>query len=494
MLRKKSENLNGTKKHLSGKGFASIAENASYLLCTSLFRYVVRFLYVIVLAHYLGPKSFGWINYGMSWYMIFLSFTDLGIPTILSREIGRDRSSGGWIASVTLTLRSSAAVFAAGASVIFCWLFESEPELRIILYIFSIALIGRSLAIWAQSIFTAYEMSKYAFRIQAIFGTFEVFAGTALLLAGGSMMPVVIIHAISWWLQALSGLSIVKRHLVAIWFNWSWHDVIKLFIKGLPLGFGGIVFYWFQMGPLVIFRFLSPSENSIGQLALAMQALIVLINLPVAIVAASLPIISRSVARQDRKEILFVETMMRSAFIFGGVVGLVGLGAGPWFVKILFGHRYLEAGYLIGPIIWLFIPFTCGCMISVVYLARGQFYLPTLCSGLGALIMTCLFPWLVSIMNALGAIIATGMGMWVWVLSLIWKFAKSDDLDFNRTVFRPLATVLFCLGGFFILKPVSGLFAMLLSCIALLCGSIVFGILTENEWDIFVNLKRRLSS
>jgi O-antigen/teichoic acid export membrane protein len=334
-----SKSLNRPETVLSGKGIASIAKNAVYLLGVNVLNRVVRFLYVIALARYLGPELYGLINYGISWYLTFLSLSCLGMAVILSREIGRDKSRGAWIGSLTLTLRSSAAIIAAIACAILGWLLESKPEVKTLLIVFSIGLVGRSLAKWAENVFTAYEVSKYAFRIQAIFRTFEVFVGTAFLLAGGGAMAVVIVHAISWWLQGLCGLVLTRRKLVQLWFNWSWHGVRQLLVEGSALGLGGSMARWLQMGPLVLFRYVSPSENSLAQFALAMQALIILRSVPLAISMASLPILRTSVTRQDRKEILFAETMIRATFVFGGVVGLAGLMAGPWFVQVLFGTR-----------------------------------------------------------------------------------------------------------------------------------------------------------
>ena len=87
----------------SGIGAASIAKNAGYLLSTHGLNKALRFIYAIALAHYLGPELYGFLNYGMSWYLTFLSVTGLGTAAILVKEIGRDRNNAPWIASLTLS-------------------------------------------------------------------------------------------------------------------------------------------------------------------------------------------------------------------------------------------------------------------------------------------------------------------------------------------------------------------------------------------------------
>jgi O-antigen/teichoic acid export membrane protein len=327
-----------------------------------------------------------------------------------------------------------------------------------------------------------------------MFRSFEVITGAIFLIYGGGAIAVAMVHAISWYLQAVGGLLIMHRHLLKIWFNWLWDNLKNILYDGLPICLASIMLMWLQSGPLVLYRHSSGSENELGQLALVMQAFIVLINIPIAAGTSSIPILSRSVERNDGKDILYLDTMIRAAFILGAAAGLCGLGIGPWIVKILFGVRYNEAGRLLGLVMWLLIPYTCGMALNVVYFAQGQYKLPAICAGLGALVLSCIFPWLVGVMNTSGAIIATGIGMWVWVLSLIWKFARSGNLDVYHTVFRPLIIIIFCLGIFFGLKPVSSLLAMLSSWTALLCGTLIFGVLTGEERYLLASLKRRLCS
>jgi len=474
----------------SGIGVGSIAKNAGYLLGTRGLNIGVRFVYALALAHYLGPELYGFLNYGMSWYLTFLSLTGLGTVAILVREIGRDRNNGPWIASLTLTVRASGTVFAAIACGILGWFFEDKPDVSNLLIVFTMALIGRSLVMWAESVFTGYEVNRYTFRLQAIFRTLEVFVGIAFLLVGGGAMAVAVVHAISWWLQALSSLALIRRHLVPIRLNWNWRGLKYILVGGLPIGLGFIMVNWLQTGSLVLYRHMASSADSLGQLALAMQAFAISSAMPLALGLASLPVLSRSVARQDGKDLLFTKTMIKAAFILGAASGLAGLGIGPWLVDIMFGARYMEAGYLLGFVMWLLIPLMCGTSVTRVYIARGQFYLPTACAAAGAVVFTLTMPWCVTALDVLGAVLATGAGMGVWSLSLIWMLARSDDLDVLRSVFRPLAVILFALGTFSALKPVNALLALLISWAVLLCGTLMFGVLTEDEHCLLASLKR----
>ena len=480
-----------SESNLSGIGVASIAKNTGYLIGTSGINVIVRFVYALALAHYLGPELYGLLNYGISWYLAFLSITGLGIAIILSREIGRDRNNGPRIVSLTLTVRIFITIIAALACGILGWFFESNAEARSLLLMFTLALIGRSFTIWTESVFTGYEENRFTFRLQAIFRTLEVVVGTTVLFIGYGVTAIATVHAISWWLQAVSGIILARRYLVAVRLNLAWNGIKHILISGLPLGLGVIMIQWLQSGTIVLYRHMASSEYSLGQLALAMQTFIIISSIPMAAGIASLPVLSRSIERRDGKDLLFSATMMKASIILGAAFGLAGLGLGPWLVDAIFGIRYVEAGKLLGLAIWLSIPFSCGGSLTKVYLARDQFFLPTICAGAGALGLTLTIPWFVSVMDTSGAILAAGTGMGVWAISLIWMLARSGDLDVVQTVFKPLFVVVIALGTFIVLKTVSIVLAVLASWTVLFSGVFLFSILTKDERYLLGVLKKK---
>lgn len=479
---------------MSGKGIASIAKNASYLGGSRGINYAARFIYVIGLAHYLGPKIYGLYNYGMSWYMAFLPLTGLGLGVILSREVGRDRNQVARVVAQTLTLRTVTAIVAAIVCAIVGWISEGEPEARRLLLIFSVALTGRALAMWTDSFFTSYEVSKYSFQQNLIFRPLEAAFGLLLLFAGNGVVAVAILHTISWWFQAVRGLALVMRRIVTVRLHWGWRGLKSILAQGLPIGLGAIVVTWLVQGPLVLFRHMVGTGNSLGQLALAMQAFFHISAVTGVASAASIPVLSRAVARDDGKDALFAQAVVRAAFIFGAAAGLAGIAAGPWAVDMVFGARYGEAGRLLGLAIWLLIPWTCGTAIWNVYLARGQFFLPTMCAGIGAMVLTLIMPWLVSAMDIQGAVLATGAGMSIWALTLVAILARSGDLDVYQAIVWPSAAIVLALGVYFILETANVWLALAASWLVLFGGAMVFGILTPDERSALIGITRRRCS
>ncbi|MBW2364796.1 MAG: oligosaccharide flippase family protein [Deltaproteobacteria bacterium] len=496
MGKKSKNNSTPQKVVITGEGVASLALNASYLFAGRGLTIAVRFIYAIILARYLGPELYGYLNYGMSWYFAFFPIATLSLGVLLKREIGRNRKNSEKVVNQTLALRLLASVIAAILCGVGGFFFETEPTIKRLLLLFSIALVGRSLWLWIIAVFIAHEKSDYSLRLNAVFRPLEVVFGLIVLASGGGIFAVASVHAALWWLQAMRGFYLISRHITPIRLDWTWPILFRFFVIGLPITIASILNGWLANGPLVLYRYFVQTGNSLGQLSLAMQVFILLGNLLAISFSASLPLVSRSVYREDGKDIYFADAMLRFGIIFGAAAGIAALGIGEWLVELFFGNEFHEAGILLGFTLWLLIPGICDIVIWNVYMARGQYVLPMISAALGAIIFTALFPWIVSIAGPAGAVISAGIGMSFSTLVLIVSFAKSDALNLRRILLHPFAVVFLALGLYFTLHLMNiSVWILLPVCFTVFFTSIfIFGIITPSEWSALVGfIKKKLA-
>ncbi len=473
-------------------GIRSILINATQLSLARLISQVVRIVYVIALARYLGPEVYGLFAYGQSWYMAFLPLTLFGLGAILSREVGRDRDLGARTVRQVALFRILTSGLVAIVSVGIGWSIDVDPIARQLILVFSFALVGRTIAVTAEEIFSAYERSGYVLQQEAIFRPLEVVAGLAVLAAGGGAVLVAAVHAVVWWLQAARGWHLAHHNLVRLFAEWTRPVLRTLLAQAGKVGVTGILWTWLVQGPLVMFRFVSDSEASLGQLALAMQAFLLLCAVPWAINRAALPVLSRAAGRSDNKDALFADVMTRAGLLIGTAAGLAGMTLGPWLIQAIFGAGYLPTGELLGPAFWLLIPLTVATSATHVLIARGSFLRVGLSTFAGALVLTgSLFP-LAREMGPEGALLATGMGLGTSAICLCWLMRHFEGIDFARMVYRPglvvLAAILFYIAAD--LSGAEGWPALLAGVIALLVGTLKFVLSPEERAEIRATLAR----
>ena len=462
-------------------GIKSIAVNASYIFASFGFTGLVRGIYAIILARLLGPEIYGLFNYGLSWYLVFLPITILGLNVFLAREIGSRRPGYEKFVGRTLALRSITSILVAICCGLVGWFIEAESVIRQLIIIFSLALFGRGLALWTNSVFVAFEKSQYSFQQDALFRVLEIIVGVTVLINGGGVLALAIVHAGAWWLQGFRGVMLVRKHLLQVRADWDFRELASLVYNAIPFLFLNLFGAWLLQGPLVLYRHLADMDANLGQLALALQALFLLSGIPWSLSQAVLPVLSRAVDRDDGKDKVFVEGMLRIGIIFGAIAGLAGMALGPWFVPLVFSDRYMHAGDLLGPAFWVMVPMIWGSTLAQVVIARDQLKVAVLCSLCSVTIFLLSFPFLVQRLGTYGAISAAGLGYLVLSLGYILVVHRMDRLNLNRTLFRPVLSVILALLTYFALLPFGVLLALVVSIVAMLSAVLITGVLTKQE-------------
>ena len=482
------------KSAVSGIGISSIARNTIFLLGGRWLTTAIQGTYAIVLARLLGPELYGLFNYGFSWYMAFILFATLGLSAVLSREAGRDSEGRSKVVDQTFLLRLFTSVFVAAVSGGIGFLIEGDPRVKNLLLLFSLALVGRSLAIWTKEVFNAYESNRYYLFQQALFRPLEVLVGILVLLAGGNILSVAAVHALSFWLQAIGGFLFISRRITFIKIRWPGRSHFRILSQGFVVCLSQFMVFWPLFGVVIVFRFLGGTDFSLGQLALILQIFWVAFRIPESSSVAALPVLSRAAAKGEGRDRLFAETMLRINLIFGAAAGLLGMGIGLWLVTVIFGQNYELAGRLLGYALLLLIPYGCGYSLYTVYLAKKQDLKALGHATMGAATFTLGMFIFAPRLQVPGALISLAAGMIIWTGSMIVGLARTGHLDISFSIGKPGMAVLLSLTAFFGLRFLNPWLALFSGLIFLFSGAILFGGLSSQEKDVITSLFRKKAS
>jgi len=466
---------------LTSSGLRSIARNTGQMTGARIVAPLMQAVYVIVIAAYLGPELFGLLSYSRSWYLALLPLAVLGLGPILSREIGAERGRAAEVAGRATSLCLVQTLLAALACAIVGYFVETDPAVRTLIAVYSLALVVRALGILAEQVFVAFESAGYVLRQEALFRPLEAGIGSAVVVLGGGMLGVAVVHVVIWSLQACRGLFLVRTRLVSLRLDWSWGPLAAMFRQGSMIGIAGFCTVWLLNGPLILYRHVGASEFALGQLGLAIQLLGLAAALPFSIGAAAMPVLSRAIARGDRKDSLFIGGICRLVIVLGTAVAISAMDSGPWFAKTIFGADFAAAGHLFGPALFLLVPLTIGHSAQTLLFARNRLRTTVLCAGAGALVLIVGVFQLATWLDALGAVLAAGLGMGVWAVASLTAVARIQDLDISRVIVRPLGAAVCAVVAYWVLTPLDPWLAWLGSMVALLGAGALLGIVSLNE-------------
>ena len=298
------------------------------------------------------------------------------------------------------------------------WAINPGDEGRGLVLAVSLATVPRALTVWSHTVFVAAERSRYMLRQDLVFRSLEVLIATAVLLSGGDVLMIALVHVGSWWLQALAGLSLVHRRLFALRLRPDparWRAMLG---EGLKLGFGRVIENWLLSGPVILFRHLSQDLDALGLVALCIQLVNVLRIVPNAIVAAAMPVLGRSPQHRGRTDGRLLLFIAGAAVMVGGGLAAVTAAVGAELVAITLGDSFAALPSLLPSVCWLAILPILGAAAQRVVGLRGHAGTVLASSAAGGLLMGLLGTTLIPGHGVTGILLAILTGSLLWVLGL----------------------------------------------------------------------------
>jgi O-antigen/teichoic acid export membrane protein len=425
----------------SAREFRSVLSNSVQLINAQGITSLARLAYVVMLARILGPELYGLYSYGMSWYLVLLPGAALGMDLILGRHAGRYSEKNRAVLHhslivCTIAAGSLALLLGGGA-----WLMEGDPRVRLLAYLFSIALLARAIAVWSNFVFSAFEMARYVLRVSTIFRVGEVLLGIAYVAPTFGLEGVVVLHALSWIAQAIAGVALVAVRVWAVQSSAGDSSYAMILREGVPLGAIGLLTGGLMSGPIVLFRYQASSDEILGQFALAMQVCLVLSVIPTALARSAMPVLSRTINSDERDATAIVSGILLWSSLFWGFASLVAAEFSPALFTFVFGQRYATTGSLFSIALLTLWPISLS-VISVRVLAARQLLSQQWQGPLvGAVVLLTGMPLLAKAYSAQGALVAAQLALWSQALILLFFAARQVRIDLAAILGKPLAAI-----------------------------------------------------
>lgn len=138
-----------------------ITKNISVLFISQIFSYILGFLSLTYSARYLGVEGFGLLSLALAFTGIFTIFLELGIDTLLIREIAVNNSLAKNYTANAIFIRIILALITFGVIFLILQVVDYNYETMIIILIISVYMIFNSFSQFFYAIFQAFEKMEY---------------------------------------------------------------------------------------------------------------------------------------------------------------------------------------------------------------------------------------------------------------------------------------------------------------------------------------------
>lgn len=157
-----------------------IAKNTSLLFFSQVLASILFFFSTLYSARYLGTTGFGILSTALALTVILGLLSDLGLGTLTTREIARNKSLAKKYIGNLLVMKIMLAFLTFGSIILVSKLFYSTEVLEVTC-ILAISVILDSFSNIFYSVFQGYEKMEYQ-SLGRVFGTILIFLGVIIAI------------------------------------------------------------------------------------------------------------------------------------------------------------------------------------------------------------------------------------------------------------------------------------------------------------------------
>ena len=362
----------------------------------------------LILSQYLGVAGFGAFNYVFAFMYLFLSLNDLGVNTIVVREISQAPGRAGDIIGAALSLRLAIAgiVFVAACAAIALW--PMDPSLRAPLLLFALILPVNALNVPGLVMQTAMRFDWVATTL-IIWRVSGLALIVAVLAAGYGVMAVLAALLVSDVIGTAL-LFMFARRLVRFRVRVDRAEWRLLMQSALPVGATLLLTAIVNRVDFLMLERMTSIE-AVGQYGAAYRVTNLFERLPLFVMATLYPVMSRLAAEDPRRLREVYRKSVAHLAAIGLPLGIVVSMFAPWMMALVFGEQYRMAGNALRYLIWsttfLYLALTGGNLLISVGRSRDNF----VALALGAAVNIGLNLVLIPARGVEGAAIATAISV-----------------------------------------------------------------------------------
>lgn len=351
-----------------------VLRNCASILTGNFLNKIVSIAMLVLITGYLSPADFGRYSFVIAYVAFFGTFTELGLNTIITRDIARSGTDAGTIFGHAILLRLLLTVLA---------LFTSFLALYLLGYPFAvIELAGAaslSLFLSFRGLFlrTVFDI-PFQVNLKMSYPAAINFLNEILILAG--IAALIYFKASLFWLVAVMSLLNLPGFLVSAWLSLriikpefsidpnAWLSLLK---ESLPLGLSALLEGLFVITPVFLLSRLS-TEEAIGLFALPFRVSASLWIIPVALMVSMLPKMSRDSVSGLKLLKSGFERGLKAVLIAGVPLAFITCDYAKEAVELLSGVQYAGSVPVLKLLIWGTVLYFLNTVFLYTFTAAGM--------------------------------------------------------------------------------------------------------------------------
>lgn len=348
---------------------ASLAKNTTYYTAALTFQRVLAFVYFTLMARALGPEDLGKYITALSFTAVFVVLADVGLSSLATREVAKDREHAREHASRVLSIKLPLSLVVYALIAAAAQFMEYEETTKRVVYLAGLVMLLDSYSTTFWGILRGLKTIKWESMGVIFFQLILVCIGGTLLYAGqGIVMLALALLCASAWQFAYSFFKMKKAIGGGpLSLGWNTATARSLIAVSFPFALAGIFTRMYtSLDTVLVSKMIS--ETAVGWYSIPVKIILSLQYLPMAFVASLYPAMSEAFAHDSaRLEMLFMRAM-RYLLAIGVPISLGIAALAQPLIQKIWGDQYLPAvlplRVIIMSLLIVFVSFPLGSLLN----------------------------------------------------------------------------------------------------------------------------------
>lgn len=422
-----------------------VAKNTLALTVADIANKVLSLLLVIYIARYLGDVGFGKYSFAFAFSNFFLIFADIGLNTLIVRDVARDKTRAGKYLGNVIVIKSVLAVIVFVLMVSAIALMNYPLDTAMAVYIVGFSLMIGSMSGSFHSIFNAYEQMEYAAILSVIGRIIFIGLGIAVLFSGYGLLPLVSMFLLANIINFFISGAVAYRRFAKPVFEFDsrfWKYLIKTGTPFLLTSVFASIYFYIDTIMLSIMK----GDAVVGWYNAAYNLLAALIPVLALFMSVMFPLFSRFYRTSESDLNIAFTTSMRYLFIFTLpiVVGTTLISEN--IIYFLYGAVFSQSILTLSILIWALLFISVSIVLSTLLNSTDRQMLVTKTTAIGAVINVALNLLLIPGMSLIGASIATVIteaSLFAVYFYFVSKYQRIGSIyKISKIISKPVISVL----------------------------------------------------
>ena len=460
-----------------------VAKNTGIVIAGDVIFRIISLFVIIYLARYLGTVGFGKYSFVFAYLAFFGVITNLGLQSILVREMSRDPSIAPKLIGNAYFIRLILTVFAVVLSMVVITLMSYPADTTTYVYVAAFTLLFISFSDFYATIFQANLKMEYR-EIAKL--TFKVLSASLIfwiIFSHGTLMQVIIVLVVSEMVKTLISY-LFSRKLVRPRFEIDFGLWRYLFKEALPIALAGVIFIiYFRID--VVMLSIMQGDAQVGIYSAAYKLSEPLSLIPIALMISMFPIMSASFKSSNERLIRIYRLCVRYLLI---IILPIAIGTTLLADKIIFliyGAEFYGSATALQILIWALMFTSAGYVLTTLLISIGKQKLFTLSMVLCAIANVTLNFILIPMLSYNGAAIATVATSAVLFIASYYFVSKHLQLPpVRKTLIKSVISGLLMGTFVYYFIDINVFLLILLAVVVYLVALLALKTFSEEDWDI----------